>query len=204
MKVVIVDAHAVLREGLEVLLERSGITTVGTSGTAAGALQVLREVQPDVALIALKLPDGSGVRLVRRLHSEHPRLAILIYTGVVDVRTLANALDSGARGVVLRVGRIERLVRALRLVATGKRYIDPGITALLDADAGGTPPILTKREREIFDLLADGLTSDEVAARLTLSTSTVRTHIRNAMEKLHSHTRTGAVVRALMAREIGS
>ena len=202
MEVVLVDAHEVLRDGLEALLDRSAIKTIGASGTAAGALEVLRELQPDVAVVALELPGGNGLRLVRRLHDEHPDLAILIYTGIVEVRTLADALDSGARGIVLRVGGIEKLVHALRLVAIGRRYVDPGIKTLLEADVGGTAPVLTKRERDIFDLLADGLTSEEVATRLTLSTSTVRTHIRNGMDKLHSHTRTGAVVKALTTHEI--
>jgi DNA-binding NarL/FixJ family response regulator len=203
MDVVLVDDHEALRDGLEDLLRRRGIRTIGTAGTAADAAEVLREMHPDVAVIDVQLPDENGLRLVRRLCLEQPELAVLIYTGIEDVGTLAEALDSGARGFALKLGGLTQLIQALRLVAGGKRYVDPAIRALLDADIDGKPLLLTKREREVFDLLAQGLTGEEIAARLTVSAETVRTHIRNAMEKLHAHTRTGAVVQALEAHEIG-
>jgi DNA-binding NarL/FixJ family response regulator len=154
-----------------------------------------------VAVVAVNLPDESGLRLVRRLHCEHPNLAILVYTGIEDVATLAEALESGARGFVLKPGGILQLVQALRLVAGGKRYVDPAIRALLDAEGDRRPLVLTRRERDVFDLLAEGLTGEEIATRLTVSAETVRTHIRNGMEKLHAHTRTGAVVQALRTHE---
>jgi two-component system response regulator NreC len=202
MDVVLVDGHEALREGLGALLERQGIRTIGTAGTAAGAVRVLNERHPDVAVIAVKLPDESGLSLVRRLHREHPDLAILIYTGVEDVKTLAEALESGARGFMLKLGGITQLTRALRVVAGGQRYVDPAISALLDAQVDGKPLLLTNREREVFELLAAGLTGQEIAVRLTVAAETVRTHIRNAMEKLDAHTRTGAVVQALDTHEI--
>jgi DNA-binding NarL/FixJ family response regulator len=200
--VVLVDEHEALRDGLAGLLVLSGITTIATAGTAAGARRVLRAQRPDVAVIAVKLPDGSGLRLVRQLHREYPDLAIVIYTGVEDVTTLAVALESGARGFLLKPAGTKQLVHALRLVASGHRYVDPAITALLDAEVGGTPLLLTKRERDVFGLLAQGLTGEEIALRLVLSTETIRTHIRNGMRKLHAHTRTGAVVEALRTHEI--
>ena len=202
MEVVLIEEHEALRDGLRALLERHGIRTVGVAGTAAGALDVFRHVRPDVAVIAVKLPDGSGLRLVRRLHREDPDLPILIYTGVEDVRTLAEALDSGARGFVLKPGSTPHLVAALRAVAGGKRYVDPAIRTLLDAGVEGDPLLLTKREREVFDLLAQGFTGEEIATQLTVAAETVRTHIRNGMDKLGSHTRTGAVVQALKTHEI--
>jgi two-component system response regulator DevR len=200
--VVLIDEHEALRDGLAGLLVHSGITTVATAGTAAEGLRVLRAHRPDVAVVAVKLPDGSGLRLVRRLHSEQPELAILIYTGVEDVTTLAEALESGARGFVLKPGSARQLVQALRLVSSGKRYVDPAITTLLDAGVEGKPLLLTRREREVFDLLAEGLTGEEIAMRMSISIETIRTHIRNGMKKLHAHTRTGAVVEALRTHEI--
>jgi DNA-binding NarL/FixJ family response regulator len=200
--VVLVDEHEALRDGLAGLLVLSGITTVATAGTAAGALRVLRGQRPDVAVIAVNLPDGSGLRLVRQLHREYPDLAMLIYTGVEDVTTLAVALESGARGFLLKPAGTKQLVHALRLVSSGQRYVDPAITALLDAEVGGRPLLLTRRERDVFGLLAQGLTGEEIALRLVLSVETIRTHIRNGMRKLHAHTRTGAVVEALRTHEI--
>jgi DNA-binding NarL/FixJ family response regulator len=202
MDVVLVDAHEALRDGLEILLERHGIRTVGTAGTAADACKVLGRLRPDVAVIAVKLPDESGVRLVRRLHHRYPDLAILIYTGVEDVGTLTEALTSGARGFVLKPGGIAPLIDALRAVARGMRYVDPAIVALLQSRAKGTPAVLTAREREVFNLLAQDLTGKQIAFELTVAGDTVRTHIRNGMDKLHAHTRTGAVVEALRTHEI--
>jgi DNA-binding NarL/FixJ family response regulator len=202
MDVVLVDEHEALREGLQVLLESRGIRTIGTAGSAASAAELLGEVRPDVAVIGVNLPDESGLRLTRRLLVDQPDLAVMIYTGVENVIVLAEALECGARGFALKAGSTNRLIGGLRLVARGERYVDPVIRELLDAEVDGRPSLLTRREREVFDLLAQGLTGEEIAVRLRLSPDTVRTHIRNAMEKLHEHTRTGAVVKALKAEEI--
>jgi DNA-binding NarL/FixJ family response regulator len=202
MDVVLVDDHEAMRDGLEALLGRKGIDTVGTAGTVAGAIEVLRKVSPDVAVVDVNLPDGSGLRLVRRLRDEHPGIALLIYTGVEDAATLAEALESGADGFALKLGGITKLIQGLRLVAAGQRYVDPLIATMLDTEVEAKPLLLTKREREVFDLLAEGLSGEEIAERLTLSAETVRTHIRNGMDKLDARTRTGAVVEALKMHEI--
>jgi DNA-binding NarL/FixJ family response regulator len=173
MEVALVDAHDALRGGLEILLQRRGIKTVGATGTVGGAVELFREQQPDVAVVDIQLRDGSGLDLVRELRVEQPEIAILIYTGIEEVGTLVQALESGARGFVLKLGDIDQL-----------------------------PLLLTKREREVFDLLAQGLTGEEIATHLTIAPETVRTHIRNAMEKLQARTRTGAVVQALRTNEI--
>lgn len=203
MKVVLVDVHDALREGLEVLLERRGIETVGTTATTIGAVEIVGSKQPDVAVIGVRLRDGDGLDLVRELRDEHRDLPVLIYTEVEDAGTLAEALESGAQGFLLKLGDITQLVQALRLLARGERYVDPTIRALIDAKVNGKPLVLTKREREIFDLLAEGLSGEEIATRFTVSAETIRTHIRNAMDKLNAHTRTGAVIEALETHEIG-
>jgi DNA-binding NarL/FixJ family response regulator len=203
VEVVLVDPHDALREGLDVLLERHGIQTVATAATIAGAFEVLAGLHPDIAIVGIQLPDGSGLDLVRDLHVKRPEIAVLIYTGIEDVATLAEALEVGARGFVLKLGGIAQLVDALRLVARGGRYVDPAIRAILDVEVDGEPVLLTERERQVFELLSQGLTGEEIATRLTVSPETIRTHIRNGMEKLDAHTRTGAVVQALKTREIG-
>jgi DNA-binding NarL/FixJ family response regulator len=202
MDVVLVDEHEALRQGLERMLESRGIKTIGMAGNSATAVEVLGEVSPDVVVIGVKLPDESGLRLTRRLLLAQPNLRVLIYTGVESVATLAAALECGARGFALKPGSIAQLIQGLRLVARGERYVDPRIRALLDAEVDGTRLVLTRRECEVFDLLAQGFSGEEIASRLMLSPNTVRTHIRNGMEKLHRHTRTGAVVKALKAHEI--
>ena len=202
MDVVLIDDHEAMRDGLEDLLARKGIDTVGTAGSAADAVELLADLTPDVAVVDVHLPDESGLRLVRRLRDEHPGLPVLIYTGVEDIATLADALDSGAAGFALKLGGITKLIQGLRLVAAGKRYVDPAVRVVLDANVDARPLLLTSREREVFDLLAQGLTGEEIATRLTVSAETVRTHIRNGMAKLDARTRTGAVVQALEMHEI--
>jgi DNA-binding NarL/FixJ family response regulator len=202
MDVVLIDDHEAMRDGLEALLARKGIGTIGTAGSAADAVKLLADLTPSVAVVDVHLPDESGLRLVRRLRDEHPSLPILIYTGVEDIATLADALDSGAAGFALKLGGITKLIQGLRLVAAGKRYVDPAVRVVLDADVDARPLLLTSREREVFDLLAQGLTGEEIATRLTVSAETVRTHIRNGMAKLDARTRTGAVVQALETHEI--
>jgi DNA-binding NarL/FixJ family response regulator len=202
MDVALVDVHDALRDGLEILLERRGVTTVGTTATAAGAREIFATGHPDVAVVGIHLRDGNGLDLVRELQVGHAGMPVLIYTGIEEVGTLAEALESGARGFLLKLGGITQLIQALRLLARGEHYVDPTIRALLDAEVDGKPLLLTKRQREIFDLLAHGLSGKEIAERLGVSAETVRTHVRNGMEKLQAHTRTGAVVQALHTHEI--
>jgi DNA-binding NarL/FixJ family response regulator len=202
LSVVLVDDHAALRQGLEVLLERRGVQVLASTGSAGDAIESLQEHDPDVAVVDLELPDQSGLRLAPRLRAEPFGLKVLIYTAAQDAQTLADAMETGAEGIVLKPAGLEALVGALRAVARGERYLDPGIAEVLEL-AGDAEQLLTKREREVFALLAEGLSGEEIATRLTLSAETVRTHVRNAMGKLQARTRTEAVVRAVAAGEIG-
>jgi DNA-binding NarL/FixJ family response regulator len=202
VELVLVDDHVALRDGLQNLLERRGFSTIGVASTVAEATILLQTAQPDVAVIDVQLPDGSGLALTRRLHREKPDLAVMIYTGLEDAGTLAEALESGARGFALKVGGIAKLIGGLRLLARGESYVDPALTALLDAEVDSRRMVLTRREREVYGLLAEGMTGEEVAVRLTISPETIRTHIRNGMEKLHARTRAGAVVEAMRSHEI--
>jgi len=193
-----------MRDGLEVLLERRGVRVAAATGTAAAAEQAIREHEPDVAIVDLQLPEESGLRLVQRLAAAQPELKILIYTGAEDVETLAEALESGASGLVLKAGGMDNLIDGLRSVARGTRFIDPAVRAIIEPGSEVSSRLLTPREREVFDLLAQGLTGEQIAARLELSIETIRTHIRNGMGKLDARTRTEAVVQALEKGEIGN
>jgi DNA-binding NarL/FixJ family response regulator len=117
MKLVLVDDHIALRDGLRDLLERRGFRTIGTAGSVAEATELLRATKPDVAVIDVQLPDGSGLQLTRELCAEQPDLAVMIYTGVEDANTLADALECGARGFALKLGGVAKLIGGLRLVA---------------------------------------------------------------------------------------
>jgi DNA-binding NarL/FixJ family response regulator len=198
MRLVLIEDHQALREGLELLLGRHGVEVVGTTGTAAEGRDLIERLEPDVALVDIRLGDDSGIELTRALLDGNPGRRIVLYTGSSDVELLVSGLDSGARGYALKEGTPGELTSALETVAAGGTYVDPRLrTALLSRQATQRMPSLSKREREIMDLLSQGLTGEDVAEHLVLSSETVKTHIRNAMSKLEAHTRVHAVAIAL-------
>jgi DNA-binding NarL/FixJ family response regulator len=151
-----------------------------------------------VALIDIRLGEDDGIDLTRRLLHADPERRIVLYTGNADEELLFDGLDSGARGYALKDGSPRELVDALELVADGGSYVDPRLRpALLSRRSTERLPSLSNREREILDLLAQGLTGEQVAERLVLSAETVKTHIRNAMSKLEASTRVHAIAIAL-------
>jgi DNA-binding NarL/FixJ family response regulator len=157
---------------------------------------------PDVAVVDVGLDGGSGVDLARQVLARRPDTGILLYTGgMLDQTTLREALGCGARGVALKAGAPAELIEAIRTVAGGGQYVDPRLAALLDARERGALCLLTRREREILDFLAGGLSGEEVAVRLVLSPQTVQTHVRNLMRKLGARTRVHALALALRHRE---
>ena len=142
--------------------------------------------------------DALGIRLTAELIDADPERRVVLYTGSNDIDLLISGLDSGARGYALKEGTPSELTTALTTVAEGGTYVDPRLhPALLSRRATQTQKALSKREREIMDLLAQGLTGEQVAERLFLSPETIKTHIRNAMGKLEANTRVHAIAIAL-------
>lgn len=198
---VLVEQHEALRDGLAVLLERRGFEILGRATTAARGEEVIHEQKPDVAVVGIDLPDERGTELVRRISANGVGSKCLIYTGLNDPDLLEAAYRAGARGLVAKPAGFSVLVDALREVWRGGRYFDPSFRQ--DNGGGGAPTkTLSSRESEILGMLAEGLTGEQIAKRLVLSPETVRTHIRNAMEKLDAPTRTAAVVRAIDLGEV--
>lgn len=192
-----------LREALGLLLERRGCEIVGAAGGLLDGLAIVERTEPDVALVDIGLGADSGIDLTRRLVAARPERRIIIYTGFTDLALLVEGLDSGARGYALKEGASDELLEAIRVVARGGTYIDPRLRqAFLTCQDAGRPPMLSAREREIMELLAEGLTSDEVASSLVLSAETVKTHVRNAISKLQARNRVHAIAIALRAGEI--
>jgi DNA-binding NarL/FixJ family response regulator len=198
---VLVEQHEALRDGLAVLLERRGFEVRGCATTAASGEEVIVQRRPDVAVVGVDLPDERGTELVRRLNDRPPCPKFVIYTGLDDPDLLEAAYRSGARGLVAKPAGLSVLIEALREVWRGGRYFD---RSFAKKEGNGFAPrkTLSRRESEILTMLAKGLTGEEIARRLVLSPETVRTHIRNAMEKLDARTRTEAVVKALDREEI--
>lgn len=197
---VLVEHHEALRDGLAVLLERRGFEVRGCATTASRGEEVIAEQHPDVAVVGVDLPDERGTELVRRMSDHPPCPKFVIYTGLNDPDLLEAAYRSGARGLVAKPAGISVLVDALREVWRGGRYFDRSFGR--ESGNGGSHKKLSARESEILGFLAGGLTGEEIARRLVLSPETVRTHVRNATEKLGARTRTEAVVKALDRDEI--
>lgn len=198
---VLVEQHEALRDGLAVLLERRGFKVLGCATTAARGEEVIREQRPDLALVGVDLPDERGTELVRRISGNGVGSKCVVYTGLTDPNLLEAAYRAGARGLVAKPAGLPVLVEALRQVWRGGRYFDPSFRPG-NGDGAKEVKALSSRESEILGLLAEGLTGEQIAKRLVLSPETVRTHVRNAMEKLGARTRTAAVVKALELGEV--
>ncbi|MBV8257273.1 MAG: response regulator transcription factor [Actinobacteria bacterium] len=196
--VVIAEDHPAVLVAVADLLAEHGMEVIGRARDGAEALALIERRLPTIALVDLRMPRLGGIELARKVPGVSPKTAVVFYTGYADGSLLAEALDAGARGFVLKDAPLGDLVRALEKVADGGAYVDPVlgsalVTARLDRGAG----LLTEREREVLKLLADGLANDEIGRRLFIAPDTVRTHIRKAMEKLDADTRTQAVAEAL-------
>lgn len=200
--VVVVEDHPTVCEGLCLVLERAGLVVVGRAGSVEEGHEVIVGAEPDVALIDVNLPDGSGVELTHRLLRRNGRLGVVLYTGNEDADTLERAMSSGARGVALKASEPDTVLRAVRAVAAGGTFVDPQVRALLASRPLPPERLLTVREREVLERLAEGRSIEEIADELVLSTETIRTHVRNAMSKLGTRTRAHAIVVALRRGEL--
>jgi DNA-binding NarL/FixJ family response regulator len=205
ISMVLVEDHIALRRGMELLLGREETIEVAASaGEAASGYALIRAKRPDVALLDVNMPGESGIELTRRLLADDPELGIVLYTGLEEEAGLRDALDCGARGFVLKTAPPAELVRAIHTVAAGGTYVDPKLNSvILSRRSTERIGLLTPREREVLDMLARGLTGEEIARELTLSPETIRTHVRNAMDKLEANTRVHAIAIALRSGELG-
>ena len=195
---VVADDHPAVLEAVSEYLTQGGVEVVGRALEGEEALAQIETRLPDVALIDVRMPRLGGIELARRAQRTAAGTAILLYTGYGDRALLTEALDVGVRGFVLKEAPMDDLLRAVRAVSAGGTYVDPVLAgALATSSTGSDLPELTRREREVLRLLADGLSNEEIGKQLFISAETVRTHVRKAMAKLDADTRTQAVARAL-------
>lgn len=204
LRLLLVDDSEVVRTGLRTLLgQEPGLEIVGEAGTVATAVAAGDRLRPDVVLLDLRLPDGSGTEACRRLLKSVPATRILVLTSVLDDRTIEDAIRAGAHGYLLKEIDGRGLVQAVRDVAAGKSILDPAVTArvLELAKSGSTPrsPLeaLSPQEKRVLGLIAEGCTNKEVGARLGLSEKTVKNYLSTVFEKLNvSHRAQAAVIYA--------
>jgi DNA-binding NarL/FixJ family response regulator len=203
VRVLIVDDHAVVRSGLRLLLEgEADIEVVGEAGSAREAVLEARSARPDLVLMDVTMPDGSGLDAVPTLLHEHEGLRVLVLSMQDDPRYVREAFTVGASGYVLKEAADTEVVAAIREVARGGRYVHPELGARLvaaDADelrrAEENP--LSEREQEVLRLLALGHTNQEIAKQLFISVRTAETHRAHIMQKLRLATRADLVRYAL-------
>ncbi|WP_407987492.1 response regulator [Kitasatospora sp. CMC57] len=205
MRVLIVDDHPLFREGLKAALQSAdGIEVVGEAETVAAVPEAVAAGLPDVVVLDLSLPDGSGLEAARRLTEETPGVPVLMLTMADDDGSLLAALQAGARGYLVKGAGRDEVLHAVRTVAAGGAVfgseIAVRITALLAGtrlrEAGQLFPSLTAREAEVLDLVARGLDNRRIARELVVAEKTVRNHVTHIFEKLHVATRAEAVARA--------
>ncbi|HEX2111044.1 MAG TPA: response regulator transcription factor [Gaiellaceae bacterium] len=194
----VADDHPAMVEALVGLLTDRGIHVVARVGDGEAALAKLARLRPSIAVLDVRLPGLSGIEVTRRAVLASPPTAVVLYTAYGDSAVLMDALDAGARGLVLKDSPLPDLVRAVETVLAGGTYVDPVLAGgFARRHSDSDLPDLTRRERDVLRLLADGLSNEEIGRRLFLSPETVRTHVRKAMRKLDANTRTQAVAEAL-------
>ena len=193
----IVDDHEVVREGLRLSLSRAPhIRVVGEASDGASAVALAERRRPDVVVMDIRMPGMDGLEATREIRERVPDTSVLIFTAYSERSLLTRGLESGARGYILKEAPHQTLVRAIEKVAGGDSFVDP---ALMPAFITGREQseMLTAREREILQLLADGMSNADVAGRLYISQETVKSHVRHILAKLEADTRTHAVAIAL-------
>lgn len=195
---VVADDHPAIVASVSHLLEETGgFEVVGRASDGVEALALIRKLEPDLALVDVNMPYLDGVELVRLVAEQGAGPRVVVYSGERDPARAREALAAGASAFVLKGVALTELMRAVEIVAGGGTYVDAEIAALLGGAKSVRPPELTRREREVLGLLADGLSGDEIAERLSISSLTVRTHVKHVMDKLKATTRTEAVAIAM-------
>jgi len=195
--VLLADDHEVVREGLRLALLRSPhIRVVGEAPDGATAVSLAERRRPDVIVMDLRMPEMDGIEATEEIMRRVPESKVLIFTAYSEKALLQRGLESGARGYILKEAPHETLLRAIEKIAAGETFVDPALMSALTQTRDGTD-VLTAREREILQLLADGMSNADVAAQLFISQETVKSHVRHILTKLEADTRTQAVAIAL-------
>ncbi len=207
-RVLLAEDHQVVREGLRLLLDHfDDMEVVGEVSDGARAVEVAEAIGPSIVVMDIGLPGLNGIEAARRLTRSRPDIRIVILSMRDDATAVDSALRAGARGYVLKGSGSATLCDAIRTVAQGGVYLSPGISeyvlqGYLQSDCASVDP-LTEREREILQLIAEGYTSAEIAARLNLKTKTIQNHRANIMDKLDVRTTAGLVRYAIAAGVVG-
>jgi DNA-binding NarL/FixJ family response regulator len=205
LRLLIADDHPLVRKGMRTLLGAvPDFAIVGEAATGAGAIAAAADVQPDVILMDIQMPEGSGIAATRAILQDHPAIKILVVTLFEDDDSVFTALRAGARGYILKDADEDEIVRAIRAVGAGEAIFSPAIaTRVLSyfsapriERAPQIFPDLTEREREILHLIARGHNNPAIARSLSIAPKTVANHVSNIFAKLQVADRAEAIIRA--------
>ena len=205
IRVLVVDDHAVVREGLRTFLSlQDGLEVVGEAADGEAAVRVAEQLRPDVVLMDLVMPRQDGVAAMRELRRRLPGTRVIVLTSFTEDQRLLPAIQAGAAGYLLKSVQPAELARAVRAAHAGEVLIDPSVAARLVeaiAQPAGEPPPerLTPREREVLALIGKGLSNKRIAIELGLSEKTIKTHVSHLLAKLGVQDRTQAAVHAVRA-----
>jgi DNA-binding NarL/FixJ family response regulator len=208
IRIFLLDDHEIVRAGLRSMFEASeGFVVVGEAATAAEALDRIPPTNPHVAILDVRLPDGSGIEVCREIRSSSPDIACVMLTSYADDEALFAAVMAGASGYVLKQVGASDLVGDVRKVAGGQSLLDPGLTQRVlerlqkGSDEDPLLASLTQQERRILDLIAEGQTNRQIAAELFLAEKTVKNYVSNMLSKLGMERRTQAASYAARVAE---
>ena len=201
LRILVVDDHEVVRQGLVALLDRrEGFQVVAQAGTVAEAIEQARRFEPDIVILDVRLPDGSGIEACREIRSELPKTRVIMLTSYPDEEAVLSAIVAGASGYLLKQIRARDLVAAIETVGHGESLLDPAVTEkVLDRVrriASGTytneVAQLTGQEQKILLLVAEGKTNKEIASEIFLSDKTVKNYVSSILSKLNLERRAQA------------
>ncbi|KPJ74226.1 MAG: LuxR family transcriptional regulator [Deltaproteobacteria bacterium SG8_13] len=196
-RIVLADDHKIIRDGLKALLEKEReMEIVAEAENGRQALQLVRKHNPDIVIMDISMPDLNGIDATRQITSEQPSVKVIALSMHSQRQFVDGMLRAGVSAYLLKDTAFEELVKAVRIVLSGKKYLSPDVTDIVFQDYR-QPPVfdaaeqtaeLTQREREVLQLIAEGRATKEIASRLHISVKTVETHRKHIMEKLDLHT----------------
>jgi NarL family two-component system response regulator LiaR len=204
LRVALGDDHTLVRQGLRRYMEGAdGVDVVGEAATGSEVLRVVKETEPDVAILDIRMPEMDGLEAARQIRAHSPETQVVMLTAYDDRHFVVEAVRAGARGYVLKTRDAEHLVQAVRLAAAGNMVIDPELVVALAEELSTAKEhdrtifTLTRRELEVLQLLAFGYTNRDIGRRLYISPDTVKTHLEHIYQKLGASDRTAAVAEAM-------
>ncbi|HQV54674.1 MAG TPA: response regulator transcription factor [Chitinophagaceae bacterium] len=184
IKVFIVDDHYMVIEGIRSLLQNEkGVDWAGHATNASSCLAFLQQQQPDVILMDINLPDKSGIDLCKEVKERYPSVFIIGLSTFNQQSFIQKMIDNGASGYVLKNATQAELMEAIEIVASGKNFLSNEAALSLRSKDNNDAPVITRREKEVLELIAEGMTNNEVAQKLFISPSTVDTHRKNLLVK---------------------